>query len=50
MSPHWIPLPCFTALVLACGTPCGSEDDSAALLSRIRAHVRDYVARLPDYT
>jgi hypothetical protein len=55
MSPHGIPLSCFTALVLACAipscaTPYGSADDSAELLSRIRVHMRDYVAHLPDYT
>jgi hypothetical protein len=60
MSQHWNPLPRFTALVLACATlfcgipasatPGGSADDSTDLLSRIRAHMRDYVARLPDYT
>jgi hypothetical protein len=37
-------------LILACAAACSSAADSPALLGRIREHMRDYVAHLPDYT
>jgi len=41
-----IQLPCLFALAAA----CGFADDPADLLGLIRAHMRDYLAHLPDYT
>ena len=37
-------------LILACAAACCSAADDPALASRIREHMREYVARLPDYT
>jgi hypothetical protein len=35
---------------LACAAACSSAADAPALASRIREHMREYVAHLPDYT
>jgi hypothetical protein len=37
-------------LILACAAACSSAADAPALVSRIREHMREYVAHLPDYT
>ena len=37
-------------LLLACAAACSSAADAPALVSRIREHMREYVAHLPDYT
>ena len=37
-------------LILACAAACSSAADTPALVSRIRQHMREYVAHLPDYT
>ncbi len=37
-------------LILACAAACSSAADAPPLVSRIREHMRDYIARLPDYT
>ena len=36
-------------LLLACAA-CSSAADAPALVSRIRDHMREYIAHLPDYT
>jgi hypothetical protein len=35
---------------LACAAACSSAADAPALVSRIREHMREYIAHLPDYT
>src|SRR5260370_27026734 len=37
-------------LILACAAACSSAADAPALVSRIREHMREYIAHLPDYT
>jgi hypothetical protein len=37
-------------LLLACAAACSSAADAPALVSRIREHMREYIAHLPDYT
>lgn len=37
-------------LLLACAAACSSAADAPVLVSRIREHMREYVAHLPDYT
>ena len=37
-------------LFLACAAACSSAADAPALTNRIREHMREYVAHLPDYT
>ena len=37
-------------LLLACAAACSSAADAPPLVSRIREHMRDYIAHLPDYT
>ena len=37
-------------LILACAAACSSAADAPSLVSRIREHMREYVAHLPDYT
>src|ERR1035438_7070534 len=37
-------------LLLVCAAACSSAADPPALVSRIRQHMREYVAHLPDYT
>ncbi len=37
-------------LILACAAACSSAADAPPLVSRIREHMRDYIAHLPDYT
>lgn len=37
-------------LILACAAACSSAADAPPLVSRIREHMRQYVAHLPDYT
>ena len=37
-------------LLLACAAACSSAADAPALVSRIRDHMREYIAHLPDYT
>jgi hypothetical protein len=37
-------------LVLACAAACSRAADAPAPISRIREHMREYVAHLPDYT
>ena len=37
-------------LILACAAACSSAADAPQLVSRIREHMRDYIAHLPDYT
>jgi hypothetical protein len=37
-------------LILAWPAACSSAADAPPLVSRIREHMRDYIARLPDYT
>ncbi len=37
-------------LLLACAAACSSAADAPASVSRIREHMREYVAHLPDYT
>ena len=35
---------------MACAAACSSAADASALVSRIRDHMREYIAHLPDYT
>ena len=37
-------------LILVCAAACSSAADAPSLVSRIREHMREYVAHLPDYT
>ncbi len=37
-------------LILACAAACSSAADAPALVTRIREHMREYIAHLPDYT
>ena len=37
-------------LILACAAACSTAADAPALVSRIREHMREYIAHLPDYT
>jgi hypothetical protein len=37
-------------LLLVCAAACSSAADAPPLVSRIREHMRDYIAHLPDYT
>ena len=37
-------------LLLACAAACSSAADAPPLVSRIRDHMREYIAHLPDYT
>ena len=37
-------------LILACAAACSSAAGAPSLVSRIREHMREYVAHLPDYT
>jgi len=37
-------------LLLACAAACSRAADAPALVNRIRDHMREYVAHLPDYT
>jgi len=40
----------FLACAAACSSAAGFQADEAAQVSRIRDHMREYVAHLPDYT
>ena len=50
MSRRWILRPCVITLLLVCAASHGVADGPSDLPDRIRVHMRDYLAHLPDYT